>query len=507
MQNEYMKSMLEQELPEVPEEIEQRLRQVYAQLPETLPGKEKVMKRRRIKQAAAGISAVAAAFVLLLGTNSISPAFAESLPLVGGIFKQINTGRLSYENEQAMAEYVQAHTEPKNGEAVQVPANGLLEKPMAVSLQESYFDGRYVYAGLELNVDVQGKDGLLFDEESGTDILINGESQRDDFYGMLRNAQGFTKRGTTTYIKKTESGVFSAQQFFRVPEKYLGADSLEIVLKFQGLSEIRGGTVNSSPFEVAFTVDRTETAERRIEGNGLEMGGVKLIEAVSTPAGTEFTLEYPADYANPATGAIFEDGRPMGADADSFPLETEDGGARYTRIFAGMRENENRRVVYSVFDKNNTDQYVAVFILDFQAGTAELGTADDVKDADRNLLWNQDVEAIEATEEFQFVQVSLKEYGTFGRVLVLTDEASPRSVRLEVEQAGDTLYSLVTEKGRINGEMFQKDEPFGTGKNCYNLPLEGLEALDPASPAAFRLYDNETGELLAEKELTLTETE
>ena len=175
MGNEYEIRQLREslDLPAVPEVIDQKLRQVYAELPEEMPVKKHSGAKRVWKTAVGTVSGLAAAFLLLLGMNGLNPALAEGLPFLGDVFRQINNWQ-GWVNLDITQSAVVQYAEPVEGVEVQVPAGGILEKPMTVSVKEAYFDGEFLYAGVTMKID--SKAGLYTFVVPGYDILINGDS-------------------------------------------------------------------------------------------------------------------------------------------------------------------------------------------------------------------------------------------------------------------------------------------------------------------------------------------
>lgn len=509
----------ELELAQVPAAVDRRLRQVYAELPQELPGKPARGSRKAVRTFATAASALAAAFLLVFGVNAVNPALAEELPLIGGIFQRINGSapyRASYQNEEAAQAHIVENAQAVEADAAVVPAGGLLEKPLRVKVEEAYFDGRYVYAGLSMEAD-SGEEMLLnYYDEKSMDILINGESQWSEESGLVRNGEGFAYLGLNiggSWVRESQ-GVYLAQQSFRVPEKFRGAESLDITLRFSKVIKENGGALNSTPFQLDFTVENTGEQVRAMDGNGLESNGIKLVSAVATPVGTEFTLEYP-DGFSPDTGAQFENGQQLGALADTDRESLENGGFRYTRVFSGLKEDEARKVVYYVYDKSGSyDGCAAVFLLDFANGTAELGTEEDIVEY-HDVMYHCGWENLEGfTGTHKIALASLKESGNNLVLFLATTDSSPRELRVEVAQDGETICSGTVSRENQNnfhGYVYWEENPeaegetveYDTGMNCYRWAALGMEALDPAREAEFTVTDSATGQVLDRETILL----
>lgn len=501
------------ELSETPRAVEQKLREVYAELPDELPRRRR--SPARLLKAAAGTAAgLAAAFLLMFGMNTMSPAFAESLPLIGGIFQRINN-RQGWLNQTATQLSVQKYAQPVEGVSVEVPAGGIMEKPMNVSVRETYFDGMFLYVGMELEIS-ENSDTLFPGLDSSYDVLLNGESQ--SYYEEGKGWQvreGFASLSEPCW-EKIGDGSYISQQAYCVPENCQDLDQLEVTLKCGRIYSTRDFldfTVNSTPFELNFTARKNGVQPKRIDGNGLEMGGIKLISAAASPAGTQFVMEYPDTFNNPAVSVRFEDGGNLGMGYYCPDRDLGNGMIRSTDVCGGFREDETRRVVYTLFDKNDSDQFEAVFLLDFTNGTAELGTAEDVVTF-TGAMYECGWEALkEFTGNYKISLASWKNGGNELLLFVSTTDESPKGIRTEIYQSGELIGSRETleqNMDQFKEQHYREIGPDGnsiqheTGRNRYALGILGMENLDPDQDVTVKLYDARSNELLDEETITLT---
>lgn len=79
---------------EVPQSFHDKIQETFAQLPDELRVKKKPF-HIFLKGASWAMAAAAAAFVILLGLNTLSPQFTEGLPGLGAVFTEINGGHTS----------------------------------------------------------------------------------------------------------------------------------------------------------------------------------------------------------------------------------------------------------------------------------------------------------------------------------------------------------------------------------------------------------------------------
>ena len=522
----------ELELCAVPEAIERKLRQVYAGLPQQVPTRKKVLPRWAQRSLATAAS-LATAFTVLLGVNGANPALAEGLPFVGGIFQNINRKFVPTQNLTEAQRRVSDMAVPvgENQEtSVTVPAGGMLEKPLTASLKEVYYDGSFVFAGIEFQIDA---DDDYVSERMGPhyDVLLNGESQIEHGEdGMVTyqndNGSGFVDMSLSDMMTQVERGRYITQRAFRVPDALQGAESLNVSLSFEGLDSEKAA-LNSTPFTLDFTAQKTEANIRSIHCQGAEMGGVRLLSAYTTPAATYIQVEYPESYVNPAAGAAFEDGIGIGyfgsTEEIMVPKSTTEGGGmiRERQVLAGLKEGEDRKVVWWLLDKNGSGRYEAVFILDFAAGTVELGSAEDVQAAPV-FDYACGAEAVKALAggEYAIEKIHLDQDKPM--VYLMTGDKK-RDLRVEFWQEGAracTAYSdgyswrddaLYWEYYNLkNGSSMSRDEDRyeGTEHRQHMLFVPELYvSLDPGLPVTVKVFDKDSGDGLLAQEVALTQSQ
>lgn len=512
----------ELELTAVPELVNQRLRQVYAELPDG-----KTLRRRALppwlRNTFAAASSLAAAFLVLLGVNTINPALAESLPLVGGIFQNINSLRIygyySSRNFNENQQRISQMAVPAGENQVEIPASGLFEKPAKASLGEVYYDGSFVFAGVDLEIDAS-EDRLTTLHRDGYDVLINGKPQvYQDEDGSARRHQyqdsGFVDM-SGLWWERAENGHYVTQRAFRVPEQLQGAESLDISLCFSAIAGDKGN-VNSTGFRLSFTAEKSPAALREIDCQGLEMGGVRLVRAYGTSAATYIEVEYPEElYQNPATAAAFEDGLRIGSYGYmgiGYGESPADGMAREALVLAGLREDEERKIVWGLFDKNGSSQWEAVFLLDFRNGTAELGSPEDVKPAPE-YNYACGVEAVKALQPGEYAVEKLHVNQDKPMLYIMTGDSAERDLRVELYQ--EETLAIRTYSGQYVSDPWSPNAYYWEyGDNgvrddahthaMYMLFLPDLYTqIDLTRPVTVKVFDKDSGELLCQQEITLT---
>ncbi|MCH5353026.1 MAG: DUF4179 domain-containing protein [Acutalibacter sp.] len=516
--NEYEANKIREslELSAVPDIIDKKLRQVYAELPEEVPVKKHSQMGRVWKTAAATVSSLAAAFLLLLGLNGLNPALAENLPLVGSIFQFVNRGYSPTVNmklaSSRISEYAVDVSE-EEGSTVVVPAGSVFERAITAQLREVYYDGSFVLAGLEFQLNVDD-DWITEIFQSKYDVIINGEPQiRHNEKGQVEYPHG-TGNGfcdlSDYFLTKLGDGTYGMLKGFRVPDHLQGADSLEVELSFDGFSG-NGIPVNSSGFTLPFTVQKREIPTKEIDCEGMEINGIRLLSATSNPVVTYLELEYPETYNNPASGAGFDDGIAIGffGGEESLPMN---GIVRDMNVMAGLSESETRSVVWSLFDKNGSHKHEAVFVVDFVNGTARIGSEEDLKRAP-SADYACGVEAIQNLQDGYLVEKYRAEQEK--PMLYLASGSGKREdLWVEVWQDGTLVDSRQihwNDNGWSDNFLYFEyeddgsilDRVPGTEHTVYMMILlNGYAGLDLTHPLTVKVYDS-ARELVLDQEITL----
>ncbi len=461
------------------------------------------------------VSAVAAVMVLLIGTNALFPAFAESLPFIGGVFEAFNQGAVS-DNMRDAQNSLNNYAVPAEENTVQVPAGGLGQSPVNISVDQVYYDGVFVYAGLIMEVD--GCSDTVYSNNWGKyyNVLLNGDPQVqwDEETGDYASAEGFAETTASGWWQKVEDGKYISQRGFRVPEKYQNLDYLGVTLCSQGIEDGAAGLtrmINSTPFQLSFAVEKNETVVQNIHGP-LEINGVTFLSAEASPAGSIFSFEVSGRYNNPLRVIRFDDGRSLGDAGAGKTSELAGGGERQTWFMGGLQSDEDRKVVLGLLDKNDTGEYIAVFVLDFQKGTVEGGTPEDIKEPPyaRYVCGAENVESLT-----DGLLVSDFEYGEAKNCLWLLTGSDYQELTVELWQDGQWVGSAVTQNDKLHWshephyvEYVHQNDGSWTVEwvtdiplNQYMLSFDRLQGLDTERPALIKVIDRDTGEVLLEQDI------
>lgn len=500
----------------VPAAVDQRLRQVYAELPEQqpFPSKGKTLPIW-LKRTGVALASISGALLVLIGMNGVNPALAESLPFIGGVFETFNRGVNSnnlWETQNGLNHYAM----PAGEDTVQVPAGGLGQKPITVSVDQVYYDGTFVYAGLVM--ELEGCSDNIYSKSWGKlyNISFNGEPQIqwDETTGDYAKAEGFAETTANNWWQKVAEGRYISQRGFRVPEKYQNLERLDVTLCSQGIEDGASGPtwlVNDTPFQLSFTVERNDAVVKKIQGP-VEINGITFLSAEAGPAGSTFIFEVSGQYNNPAPLIRFDDGRSLGVAGAGKREKLAGGNERNTWFMGGVQSEEARKVVLSLMDKNDTQEWIAVFVLDFQRGTVEAGTPEDIKDPP----YASYVCGTEAVESLTDGLLAARfDYGEEKNWLSLLTGSDYQDLTVELWQDGQRVGSALTQNNEFcwDREAFYMEyvpQAGGTWTvtrltdlplHQYNVSFDRLQNFDPARPASVKVMDRLTGEVLLEQDM------
>lgn len=265
------------DMAQVPEAVDQRLRQVYAELPDQLPVKKR--GRSPIKAIVYAAGAVAAAFLMLFGVNAMNPAFAEELPLIGSLFTLMNTQTMT-----PMGGNV--GTYQGAARKVNVAAAAKEDTGYGLTVDEAFCDGKYIYATLSLSVPEEAEDYMVVSFKGNWDsdyrFLIGGKEAKEVNYAadkrqggtaiaVVLEAPAGVKDGETFTVSCEANKVYGLDQDYHSNGKY---DTIET-----------GFTVD---FPVTVDLSRNTNADVQAMDNG-----VKLYSVERTPGYFKVDMEMP----------------------------------------------------------------------------------------------------------------------------------------------------------------------------------------------------------------------
>ena len=270
----------ELDIAAVPLVIDNKLRQVYAELPEELP-KAKAWKRPL--QRAVGVF-VALAIVCggLLGLNAANPAFAESIPGLGSLFALMNDHTM-----HPMGSHV--GTYEGSVEELDLAATAPADTDYSLTLDEAFCDGNYVYLTLQVTGPEEAEKyeslSLSCDGQSDFRLLVDGTE-----------AELFTTGG-----QAMEDGTEAIALVYQLAAPAEDGQALSARLEMGSLygvypEDSKSGGWQYDTLEVGFTADFTvtaDTSQNRSQELSAQDNGVKLYGIETTPGYLLVDMEIP----------------------------------------------------------------------------------------------------------------------------------------------------------------------------------------------------------------------
>lgn len=242
-------------------------------------------KMGRLKRAAMGCTAAAAAMAVFLGACYQNPVWASNLPLIGHIFERME-GKLSYgENYKDYAEPLEskaAGDQDSGGQEGQ--AEGAFTKTVdgtTVTMSESYCSGSALYLSVLIeseeafqdtfknesgqpSICIQTTENYSFNPQEQNDLVyLEGEFLDDNTYTGVMRIDLNTKNTDATELEKKQAEAEAAGEVFMVDAEVLKQYStkLEIPEQFTlnlDISQIIGQLAEPDVFDTGYTVEELE---------------------------------------------------------------------------------------------------------------------------------------------------------------------------------------------------------------------------------------------------------
>lgn len=269
------------DLTQVPDAVNRKLRQVYAELPEEVPHKSRW--REPLLKAAGVFAALAVVCGGLLGLNAANPALAESIPGLGSLFALMNDHTM-----HPMGSHVGTYVD--HVEELDLAADAPADTEYSLTLDEAFCDGSYVY----LTLRVAGPEEA--EQYESLNLVCDGKS---DFRLLVDGAEAelFTL-GEQTQADGTEAFALVHELASPVENGQEVSARLEVGSLY-GLypqDDSKSGGWQYDTLEVGFTADFTvtaDTSQNRSEELSAEDNGVKLYGIKTTPGYLLVDMEIP----------------------------------------------------------------------------------------------------------------------------------------------------------------------------------------------------------------------
>lgn len=350
----------ELDIAAVPLVIDNKLRQVYAELPEELP-KAKAWKRP-LQRAAGVFAALAIVCGGLLGLNAANPAFAESIPGLGSLFALMNDHTM-----HPMGSHV--GTYEGSVEELDLAATAPADTDYSLTLDEAFCDGNYVYLTLQLTGPEEAEKyenlSLSCDGQLDFRLLVDGTE-----------AELFTTGG-----QAMEDGTEAIALVYQLAAPAEDGQALSARLEVGSLygvypEDSKSGGWQYDTLEVGFTADFTltaDTSQNQSQELSAEDNGVKLYGIETTPGYLLVDMEIPfwgrtGDLTASGGGILgyaelfTQDGQELGHNSllndYDFSNESDAESIRGTWAFDGPPEQTDT-VILRITDRSPDSAYAA----------------------------------------------------------------------------------------------------------------------------------------------------
>lgn len=533
----------ELDIAAVPLVIDNKLRQVYAELPEELPKSKTWL--RPLQRAVGVFAALAIVCGGLLGLNAANPAFAESIPGLGSLFALMNDHTM-----HPMGSHV--GTYEGSVEELDLTADAPADTDYSLTLDEAFCDGSYVYLTLRVSGPEEAEQYdhyvMYLPNEEGTRLTVNGQE-----------TELFTTGGQTL-----PDGDYAFALVYELAAPAQDGEELSAALTVPGLYGVYSVDESKSKdwrydqvggeFTADFTVT-ADTSQNQSQELSAEDNGVKLYGIETTPGYLLVDMEIPfwgrSGDATLSGGPILgcaqlftQDGQELGHNSllndYDFVNESDAESIRGTWAFDGPPEQtdtvilritdrspdsayaadmDRERVVFAEFainwktgeahpsdtyldeglDKVDTEEFKASWgPADFTGGflVSNIGHTFDSWHGDINTTW---VCTVNLTSEVEYLPIELRYYA--GDRLLGTVQAAPKSEFNETAvnpMLGDENFFYRGEDG-----FYGSIEKDGGG---YNLFFALYYPEDCIGATQFRERDLKDGCMVDRIEVVNTET-
>lgn len=350
----------ELDIAAVPLVIDNKLRQVYAELPEELPKAR--LWLRPLKKAVGVFAALAIVCGGLLGLNAANPAFAESIPGLGSLFALMNDHTM-----HPMGSHV--GTYEGSVEELDLAATPSVETDYGLTLDEAFCDGDYVYLTLQVTGPEEAEKyeslSLSCDGQSDFRLLVDGTE-----------AELFTTGG-----QAMEDGTEAIALVYQLAAPAEDGQALSARLEVGSLygvypEDSKSGGWQYDTLEVGFTADFTltaDTSQNQSQELSAEDNGVKLYGIEATPGYLLVDMEIPfwgrTGDLTASSGPILgyaelftQDGQELGHNSllndYDFSNESDAESIRGTWAFDGPPEQTDT-VILRITDRSPDSAYAA----------------------------------------------------------------------------------------------------------------------------------------------------
>lgn len=286
-------------------EAGKRFDNICRDLPEHTEEKQSYKKLIPIRIAVRSMGVVAASLVLLMVINFANPAFAESLPLVGQVFENINNAFKVVNSGTKSPVGTNVGTYETKQE--QLPMEAPVQTEYKIEITETFSDGEFAHAAMKLTTPTGAADEISY-------FFVTGESKVD---GVEANNALFGNGGITRFHETEEPDTFVGTVSVKLPENKVNGDVISLDINMEqfylchrdldkddelrksrgfgktGDRDIDGLEADIPAFsqKVEITVDTSNNKDFGVEA---QSGDYKIYHVESTPSTTFIKADVPS---------------------------------------------------------------------------------------------------------------------------------------------------------------------------------------------------------------------
>lgn len=286
-------SALEQEIPRRP--LSPRAKERFDETYRILGAQEKKPRGSRRRAWITAATALAASFLMVFGVNAAFPAFAESMPVIGQMFRSINGN--SHAASLKMGKSVLG---ANVADSLTTPIDvSQTSGDYTLTVQNAFCDGETMTVALDMTGPAEVLEQIEYTVVDSISLSVNGEEA-----GFLTGMGDGSSNDI--FFSPNGEGKLAGAFVCRLPAPAENEETLHVSLAMNGFSGKDRKTkdyadnpisMDGADFDLSFTLAVDTTHNHDFECP-TEDNGVKLLSVHATPVRTRFKVTLPVELAN-----------------------------------------------------------------------------------------------------------------------------------------------------------------------------------------------------------------
>lgn len=524
------RSTIEAEIPRQP--LPPRARVRVEETYRLLGTQRSAPKHRFRKGLVVSLSSVAACFLLLFGTNAAFPAFAEGLPVVGQWFRDMNS-RSTYEKTLLQGKTIEGTYVAEYGTET---INAVSESGnYKMTIEDGFCDGENVTFSMRMELPKEEAEPIEYALPRSLSLSVNGEDAELKINDIILFPDG----GNGTFIGAVTTAL---------PQSVEDGEALQFSCS---MSDFGGKDIRNEDFEPCISMDATFSLDFSLTANlsrnkafscDVEDNGIKLLNLDARPTITRLKAVMPGTVSYDGDSVLLlENGtklhlnRAKSADntldnttASTIEEFLADESAEIDLSFDGIPA-DTKKLIFRQYNNAKHEKVLAEFTLDLENCTAKVSKTYEEDGVlalngpfdydylycegalDRKNEYNES----EAVNGLQINDLCWDSRSGGMNLYVYQTSAPYREIKAEILNAqGDVVAAKVSENSSVCNSSC-KTWYFDENYEGWNRMLEphyayNFYTVSDYLPAfgevlTVRIVDNQTGEVLVTKELTMNE--